>query len=241
MKVQTQTIQAPSNTGGNKPFSLEISVISDLPTANPSLRISRPDFISIFIYDTIRNTLIKSSNIVPNSTFVSMLSLGSYNITVILNLQGALKTANITSALETPIFMNLPIRYSNITLFLDSNESIIIDMRYITMKPKIANIYDNDGNGILEYDKGEYMVLTANITSIQDLLNSNYSPLYAIVFLNGYASGLVDYHFIYLINKEIDFFINSYPIYKTSIDINDLSSILLTLLMIKTEINGTKT
>jgi len=230
--------QITSSTGGSSIinlFNLIVTVNTNFHHLKSNLIPSSSNFINIKIYDNIRSSVIKTGNIASNSSMFVSLPLGSYNVTIILNMKALFN--NDLSSTSKSTFLNMPLTYSNITLLLDSNTTIVENFIYRLVTPNIANIYDFNGNGYLEYETGEYLLATINLNYVQDLLNMNYKPLWAILFFNNFAVGFSEWKSIHLFNDHLEIFIYSYPMHATTIDLKSIEYTSIYLIFWQEKIN----
>lgn len=225
----------PGNNTKQEKFSIRLQVKIHL---NNTLYLisSKENSILAKIYDMTKQSLVAAA-ILNNGTFYeTKLNLGIYNITIDVSFWLPVATNKQLNALQST-YSVVHVQPKSIILFLNKDKFISVWFEVNSLRPTIANVYDFDGNSILEYEKGEYLTVNTEIKSISYLLENNYTAIFSILYFNKYAIGIAESKDIFVFRDNIEYIFTKYagPI-RSYIDLNNINSVDLYLVLSKTKI-----
>lgn len=234
----------PNNPNGNPEiqyFVLRVQINIHLQNTENLIKLEN-GLISMKIYDNVLNSLALTTTLTNDTVYEASLRLGVYNITIIIPF--ILPTILVTNQKLNNLqftYTFFSVYLSNIIVHLDKNKFLTIFLELYNLKPNTVNIYDMDGNSIIEYEKKERIIVNTQANSINEFAQNNYSLFQAILFMNKYASGISERKNIIVANETITYIFDKYVgTIKNYIDITNLTRVDICVILVKTNISDYK-
>lgn len=219
-------IQDGSSKASKTYYKLEIEIYSNFPERDKDFQTLSKRFIDIIVVSDFDNKIKDIRKVSSNSLYSAYFEIGIYKI--IFNL-----TVFIPAIIKGAI-KNIPFtfKYESIKIILDKDKHFIVYFNYTKIKPEIANVYDFNGNSFLEFQEGEYLVAKSDTEQLSELIDKDFSPGWALLYLNGFAIAYTGTGGVFITRDYALYIFTDYPNYLADIDLRQTSNadvILITL------------
>jgi len=192
--------------------------------------ISPINFANIKIFDDLTSRLIEERNIGYNNTAEFLLAPGLYQVIISFNF--LIPSSN---SLSNPIIKmaKLNATYS-LKVYLQNDTKVENYISHVFKAPDFVEIYDYNGNNLIELEYGELVFVQNNRDKNDDLyINGGFMPQWSVFYLNNFG---VFYTRIIPVNPTyLVYLFTNTLLQKTSFDVKSIKEVKILTIFLKYE------
>ncbi|MFZ8849339.1 MAG: hypothetical protein ACO2OV_03785 [Thermoproteota archaeon] len=185
---------------------------------------------NVKVFEDVTNKLVEEKNVSYNKTVEFLLIPNIYRITISLNIMIPSSTS-----LDHPVIRMVKLNATyTLKIYLQNDTTIENNITHSYKSPDFVEIYDYNGNNLIELDYGELIFVQSSRDKSEDsFINNGFSPQWAVFYLNNLG---VFYTRIIPVNPTyfVYLFTNSL-LQKLNLDIKMINDVRILTLFLKYE------